>query len=319
MFRFALLLLPAWLVAAASAPSPAGTALSRFAPAPLTTPGTPSVQGLRGDYYNGLNFNAKVLSRVDKQLEFHWRRGDHVGPGVDQQAFSVRWTGKLYAPTEGTYNFIVNTDNGVRVWVDGRLLIDNWRVHTLTQFRKEIRLAADRYYDLKIEYNNYLGPAILRVAWEYAMEGTATSGLPHYTPEAVIPAKYLFTQPPPDQTAVSASATVVPSRNGNPGGGNGLLGEYFRGDYFGEKAFSRIDRKIDFHWAGSPGPDIYETDFSVRWTGKLLAPADGKYKFMVNINDGARLWIGGKLVLNEWRLEPGKRYQTEVELQGGRY
>jgi outer membrane protein OmpA-like peptidoglycan-associated protein len=317
MFRFALLLLPAWLAAAAPAPPPAGTALSLEAPLPL--PATPTVEGLRGDYYNGRNFERKVLSRVDQRLDFNWQPGNPVGPGIDQEAFSVRWTGKLYAPSEGTYNFIVNTDNGMRVWVDGRLLMADWDVYTLNTFKKEMRLAAGRYYDLKVEYNNFKGPAVFRLAWEYPMEGTATSGLPHYTPEDVIPAKYLSTQPPPDQTAVATAAVVTPSRHGNAGGGNGLLGEYFRGDYFGEKVFTRIDRKIDFYWNGSPGPNLYETDFSVRWTGKLLAPADGTYKFMVNINDGARLWIGGKLVLDEWRLEPGRKYQTEIELQGGRY
>ena len=321
MFRFIPLLLPAWLAAAppADLTPPSGTTLSRVAPAPVAPPQTPSVQGLRGDYYNGRNFEHKVLSRVDQRLDFNWQPGERVGPGIDQQAFSVRWTGKLYAPVEGTYNFIVNTDNGVRVWVDGRLLIADWDVYTLNTFRKETRLAAGRYYDLKIEYTNYMGPAVFRLAWEYPREGTATSGLPHYTPEDVIPAKYLFTQPPPDQTAVSTSDAVAPSRTGHPGGGNGLLGEYFRGEYFGEKVFTRIDRKIDFYWEGGPGPDIHDTDFSVRWTGKLLAPADGKYKFMVNVNDGARLWVGGKLVLDEWRLEPGRQYQTEIELQGGRY
>ncbi len=320
MFRFALLLLPAWIAAApAPAPPPSGTALPVAALAPHVQPSVPTVQGLRGDYYNGRNFEHKVLSRVDQQLSFHWQPGQQVGPGIDQQAFSVRWTGKLYAPVAGTYNFIINTDNGVRLWVDGRLLIGSWDVYSLTQFKKEIKLAGDQYYDLKIEYTNYMGPAIFRLAWESPVEGTATSGLPHYTPEDVIPAKYLFTQPPPDQTAVASAAEVTVSRTGNPGGGNGLLGEYFRGDYFDEKAFSRIDRKIDFRWEGSPGPALYDTDFSVRWTGKLLAPADGNYKFMVNVNDGARLWVGGKLVLDEWRLEPGREYQAEIELQGGRY
>jgi outer membrane protein OmpA-like peptidoglycan-associated protein len=320
MFRFALLLLPAWLAAAAPAPASPSAGMVTSPEAPFAPSQAPSVQGLRGDYYNGLNFDAKVFSRVDRRIDFHWAMGDRPGPGIDQEAFSVRWTGKLYAPVEGTYNFIVNTDNGVRLWVDGRLLIADWNVYSFTEFRKEIRLAAGRYYDLKVEYNNHKGPAVFRVAWEHPMEGTATSGLPHYLPEDVIPAKYLFTQPPPGETAVATAATVTPSRNDNPsGGGNGLLGEYFRGDYFGEKVFSRIDRKIDFRWEGGPGPDIHETDFSVRWTGKLLAPADGKYKFMVNINDGARLWIGGKLVLDEWRLEAGRQYQTEIELQGGRY
>ena len=153
MFRFALLLLPAWLAAAAPAPPPAATALSLEAPLP--PPPTPTVRGLRGDYYNGLNFNQPVFSRVDQRLDFHWTPGDRPGPGIDQAAFSVRWTGKLYAPTEGTYNFIVNTDNGVRVWVDGRLLMADWGVYTLTQFKKEIRLTAGGYYDLKVEYNNY--------------------------------------------------------------------------------------------------------------------------------------------------------------------
>jgi hypothetical protein len=238
MFRCALLLLPAWIAAAAPAPaSPlSGTALPVAAPAPYAQPSVPTVQGLRGDYYNGRNFEQKVLSRVDQRLQFHWQPGERVGPGIEQKAFSVRWTGKLYAPVEGIYNFIINTDNGVRLWVDGRLLISSWDVYTLATFKKEIKLAGDRYYDLKIEYNNYMGPAIFRLAWESPVEGTATSGLPHYTPEDVIPAKYLFTEPPPNQPAVATAADVAVSRTGHPGGGNGLLGEYFRATISAKKS-----------------------------------------------------------------------------------
>ena len=77
-------------------------------------------QGLKGEYYTGTNFNRKVFTRVDRQLTFSWGRDDSPGPGMPHSYYSIRWTGKLFAPTTGQYRFYAKVDDGIRIWVDNQ-------------------------------------------------------------------------------------------------------------------------------------------------------------------------------------------------------
>jgi beta-glucosidase len=115
--------------------------------------------------------------------------------------------------------------------------------------------------------------------------------------------------------------------------GQGLKGEYFRGrDFSGKPALTRTDTRIAFRWdRGGPTDDLVAQgqlppdralsgdNFCVRWTGQLLPPASGKYEFSVGANDGFRLFIDGKPIIDNWVLNPRMQSQSAVvDLQGGR-
>ena len=89
--------------------------------------------------------------RIDPQINFTWAMGspDTVIP---RDNFSVRWTGKIIAPSTGTYRLGASTDDGVRLWVDGKLLIESWFDRGATLDLITIRLEAGREYDLRIDY-----------------------------------------------------------------------------------------------------------------------------------------------------------------------
>jgi beta-glucosidase len=113
----------------------------------------------------------------------------------------------------------------------------------------------------------------------------------------------------------------------------GLKGEYFRGKEFGGKpVLTRIDPRVSFRWdRGAPTDTLVAQgeltqdaalgtdDYSIRWTGKLLPPASGKYELVVGANDGFRLFIDGKLVTDGW--EPNQRVTSKsafMDLEGGK-
>jgi beta-glucosidase len=113
----------------------------------------------------------------------------------------------------------------------------------------------------------------------------------------------------------------------------GLRGEYFRNRTLsGEPALVRVDAQIGFSWdRGSPtdnlmargevGSDgaIPADNFSIRWSGQLLPPVSGRYRIEVAANDGLRLSLDGKRVLDHWDDSDRLRAaSTTVELQGGR-
>ena len=98
----------------------------------------------------------------------------------------------------------------------------------------------------------------------------------------------------------------------------------WRGEYYpnetlqGTPALVRDDAQIQFNWgSGSPAPDVLDVDgFSVRWTRTLNLPA-GTYRFTMIVDDGARLWVNDRLVIEGWQLQGPTPYQADVSLSGG--
>ncbi len=122
--------------------------------------------GLRGEYFQGTTLEgAVVLTRVDPILDFNWGGGSpDVSLPVDQ--FSVRWTGEIEAPASGSYTFHVFSDDGVRLWVNGQLVLDRW----FDQWGPEaasaaITLEPGRRYPVKVEHYESAGGAELHLSW----------------------------------------------------------------------------------------------------------------------------------------------------------
>ena len=107
----------------------------------------------------------------------------------------------------------------------------------------------------------------------------------------------------------------------------GLKGEYFNNkDCKGKPVLTRVDKIINFDWAGnSPTKGIKNDSFSVRWTGKLVPPKTGRYDLSLLSDDGSRLYIDNKLVVRNWgdhgpeakkgvlELIEGKKYDIRIE------
>ena len=181
--------------------------------------------GLKGEYFNGPNFERKVLTRTDPQVDFNWN-WQPPGPGVQREYFSVRWTGKLYAPTTGKYRFSATVDDGVRVWVNGRKVIDEWRKQDDSNFVGEISLTGKHFYDLRIEYYNDWKGSVISVYWESPEDRRLFSFTAK--PQQTIPARYLFSKPDrptavisgrepvraPASTVITNRSTTLPAKAG---------------------------------------------------------------------------------------------------------
>jgi RHS repeat-associated protein len=125
-------------------------------------------KGLRGEYYasTGLTPADLKLARTDSEINFDWGTGEPVpNGGIPADAFSVRWTGKVQATTTGTYNFYTVSDDGVRLWVNGVQLINNWTNHGPTEDVGAIALTAGQQYDIKLEYFEGAVGAIIQLKW----------------------------------------------------------------------------------------------------------------------------------------------------------
>jgi len=120
--------------------------------------------------------------------------------------------------------------------------------------------------------------------------------------------------PPP--AAIPSSALRTPD------GKQGLKVEYFKGMNFEQHASTLVETEVDHTW---PGPPLAEppagldslNQFSARWEGFITAPEDGLYKIGLEGDDGYRLWLDGKLVLDEWRDQAPLLKTVKVELTQG--
>ena len=143
-----------------------GATLTGDAGAPVPPSATPG--GFKGEYFNNKELQGEpVLTRTDEQVNFDWSRG-RPAPQVNEDGFSVRWTGKLAPPESGTYQLGAMVDDGARVYLDGKLLVDVWAGSRTIQIRtalKEVQLEAGRLYDVRIEYFEDVRNAVAKFIW----------------------------------------------------------------------------------------------------------------------------------------------------------
>jgi len=94
--------------------------------------------------------------RIDPCIDFDWGEGT-PDQSIGKDTYSVRWTGKVEPRYSETYTFYTVTDDGVRLWVDGVLLIDKWKSQSATEHSEQIYLEAGKKYDIKMEYYQHVG------------------------------------------------------------------------------------------------------------------------------------------------------------------
>ena len=124
----------------------------------------------RGEYYNSAALSGTpVLVRNDSAINFDWGTGSPAN-GVSADGFSARWTRSAYFPTTGTYTFSATADDGVRVWVDGALIIDKWTPQARTTHTASKYLGAG-HHEIKVEYFEQTGSAVCIVNWALGGSG----------------------------------------------------------------------------------------------------------------------------------------------------
>jgi glucose/arabinose dehydrogenase/regulation of enolase protein 1 (concanavalin A-like superfamily) len=135
----------------------------RSAAIPLTVVGA-GTQGLLSEYFDNQDFTARRVVRFDPTVNFDWGNGS-PDPLIGADTFSVRWTGQVRPRFTQTYTFTVTGDDGVRLWVDGRQIINQWIDQSPTSHSGTIALQANRLYSIRMEMYENGGGAVARLEW----------------------------------------------------------------------------------------------------------------------------------------------------------
>ena len=131
----------------------------------LLAPPAWAQSGLRGDYYAGTNFEQKAFSRIDSTISFNWDKRS-PGKGLSRSYYSIRWRGKLLAPTTGAYVFFAKVNDGIRVWVGNKLVLDSWQLNSYKHYNGTVALKAGQYYDLRVDYFNAIEWGEIDLFWK---------------------------------------------------------------------------------------------------------------------------------------------------------
>src|SRR6185437_6125676 len=121
--------------------------------------------GLTGDYFANRDLQGEpVLSRTDSSVDFAWSNKG-VTPKLSQN-YSVRWTGVLVPPADGTYVVGFTGQDGYRLWLDGKLLVEDWTLHHPPSTNTEtVSLKKGQAYSIKIEYFQSIRFAEAHLVW----------------------------------------------------------------------------------------------------------------------------------------------------------
>jgi len=137
-------------------------------------------KGLRAVYFDEPEFKGKTHERIDPGIDFNFSRKDPA-PGIARTDFTVRWSGKIRVDKTGTYTFIARTDDGVRLWVNKKRIVNAWVHRGASDSAGKIKLRAGKLYDIKMEYFQGGGDASAQLYWQSKT-----------IKREIIPAKYLF-------------------------------------------------------------------------------------------------------------------------------
>ena len=139
--------------------------------------------GLEGNYYSNqikTFLDPPTLTRVDSVIDFNWVHGS-PDPSISADFFTVRWMGEILPPVTDTYNFHVVSDDGIRLWVNDQMIIDQWIDQGPTEWTGNIDLEGQEKYPIKIEYYENSGGAVIQLYWSSVL-----------LPRQIIPAGQLF-------------------------------------------------------------------------------------------------------------------------------
>ncbi len=134
---------------------------------PTPTPAPPTITDWRGEYYdNPYLTGGPRLVRNDPEIRFDWGSGSPAA-GLPADNWSARWTRSLDL-AEGAYRFTLEVDDGARLWVDGQLVIDQWR-DGIGSYTGDIYLTGGTH-QLRLEMYEHLGDARARLGWSLVQD-----------------------------------------------------------------------------------------------------------------------------------------------------
>jgi len=137
-----------------------------------------AIEGLYGSYFRGINLEGNpVFQKVDKEVNFEWFENSptltDVAQGIlkpeqalDKDNFSIRWKGELTPLISGEYSIGLIADDGCRLWINDKIVAEEWSTHGMDAFVGKIDLTKGESYAIRIEYFEASQGAGVKLVWK---------------------------------------------------------------------------------------------------------------------------------------------------------
>ncbi|HYE05099.1 MAG TPA: RICIN domain-containing protein [Planctomycetota bacterium] len=300
--------------------------------------------GLSASYFDAIDLSGAPITRVDHGIDFTWGGGS-PDARIAADTFSARWQGEIEARFSEIYTITTVSDDGIRVWIDDRLVIDAWNDHAPRSDRGTVALRAGARVAIRVEYYENGGGAVARLLWASASQ-----------PEQIVPETRLH----PVAGVVAGGAYRLVARHSgkcldvsgaSPEAGadvqqwddNGTDAQIWRIDDVGAGAYRLTARcsghALDVAGSGAgDGANVLQWPWhggaNQRWRiepvgdgwYRLVCVASGKCLDVAGVSAGTGAdvhqwtWVGG--ANQQWRLEPvaigiAERAVDEAPLDAG--
>jgi glucose/arabinose dehydrogenase len=251
----------------------------------ITTPATPTSFTARyvpsapftASYYANKDLSGSpVVTRQDPKIDFVWGEGS-PDPALPNDNFSARWT-KTQWFGAGRYQFRAITDDGMRLYVDGRRVIDDWfNANVERLYEADL---GEGNHTITLEYHEAGGGALASLSWDAA-------------------------QTQSDETYQASYWNLAPGADpAIPGAGT-------------TPDLSRQELAVQHNWGdGGPGAPIGPDRFVAQWK-RTASLAPGEYDFSVTADDGVRLIVDGVRVIDKWLYQGATTYTARIPMDGG--
>jgi beta-glucosidase len=132
----------------------------------VTVPASAFTGGLAGEYWDNNRLEgAPRLTRSDPRIDFRWTLNS-PGRGIPFDWYSARWVGTITAPKDGLRRIGIEGNDGYRLYIDDRLVIDNWRKASFGRRFLDVKWVPGATHQLRLEYFESSGNARLRLIWD---------------------------------------------------------------------------------------------------------------------------------------------------------
>jgi hypothetical protein len=179
--------------------------------------------GLVGSYYNGINFDTHVYTRIDQVVDFIWATNSPntaTHTGVNNDMFSVRWLGRILPEFTDVYTIRTTTSDGIRVWIDAdrdgafedipsEWIINDWNIQASTKINNGlVNFIAGEYFPIKVEYFENTASATMLLRWARG-QGTGI-------PVTSIPSNRLAPPGSPETTSPTVMSMHISASSWSP-------------------------------------------------------------------------------------------------------
>ncbi len=266
-----------------------------------------------------LNANQQPMANAKLTWWIDFHHEDHVHPALDP----------VTGPAAGTYKVARVGETSAEVW---------YRVHL--RATDVSGLTAESWVDVKplvstVTINSKPAGALITIDGQLRQTGTsfpavvgmlrtfstkpymaASTGFHKFSGWSNGQTSTTFTyEIPAASTPLTMNFTPLPSP-----GGNGLMAEYYsdRNEFVNLPTVVRIDSTIDYHWSyNAPYPKVSADNFVIRWSGKFQVPFSDTFTFTTESDDGVKLWIDNKLVIDKFDIQESTEWSGSVDLKTG--